>query len=90
MAKIIDGDAMKEHAREMAREWRRLGLESDARFMVDVIDLMYGEMPDVSAANDASCEGCIVKNEAFSMCMFCRRSETTKDYYKANEEKNNA
>ena len=39
MAKIIDGDAMKEHAREMAREWRRLGLESDARFMVDVIDL---------------------------------------------------
>lgn len=87
MAKIIDGDAMKEHAREMAREWRRLGLESDARFMVDVIDLMYGEMPDVSPANDASCEGCIVKDEAFSLCMFCRRSETTMDHYRAKEDK---
>lgn len=87
MAKIIDGDAMKEHAREMAREWRRLGLESDARFMVDVIDLMYGEMPDVSPANDASCEGRIVKDEAFSLCMFCRRSETTGDHYRAKEDK---
>lgn len=86
-AKIIDGDAMKEHAREMAREWRRLGLESDARFMVDVIDLMYGEMPDVSATSDASCEGCIMKDEAFSLCMFCRRSETTRDHYRAKEDK---
>lgn len=36
--------------------------------------------------DDNSCEGCVTKNNAFFLCMVCKRSKTVRDDYYCSEE----